>query len=78
VDQIIVDDSFTRQLPTALGPCLVFDSAGKRLGCFTPELDARLYQGVGPSVAIEELDRRERTGGGRSLVDILSDLQQNP
>ena len=78
MDQIIVDDSFTRQLPAALGPCLVLDSAGKRLGCFTPEVDARLYQGVGPSASNEELDRRERAGGGRALVDILSDLQQRP
>jgi hypothetical protein len=78
MDQIIVDESFTRQLPAALGPCLVFDSTGNRLGCFTPEVDPRLYQDVGPSVSNEELERRESAGGGRTLAEILGDLRQRP
>jgi hypothetical protein len=78
MDQIIVDDSFSRQLPTAQGPCLVFDSRGKPLGCFTPAVDASLNQGIGPTVSNEELDRREKAGGGRSLANILGDLQQRP
>jgi hypothetical protein len=77
MDQIIVDDSFTRQLPAALGPCLVLDSTGNRLGCFTPDV-AQRYQGLGASVSDEELDRRERAGGGRALADILRDLTQKP
>jgi hypothetical protein len=76
MDQIIVDESFTRQLGPAVGPCIVLDSAGKRLGCFTPEVDPSLYHGMGPSVSEDELDRRERAGGGRALTDILSDLRQ--
>lgn len=76
MDQIIVDHSFTRQLPAALEPCLVFDSTGKRLGCFTPEIDPGLYHGTGPSVSEEELDRRERAGGGRALSDVVDDLRK--
>jgi hypothetical protein len=76
MDQIFVDDSFTRQLPAAQVPCLVFDSQGKPLGCFNPTVDASLYRGIEPSVSKEELDRREKAGGGRSLANILSDLQQ--
>jgi hypothetical protein len=78
MDQIFVDDSFTSQLPAAQGPCLVFDSKGKPLGCFTPTVDASLYRGIVPSVSKEELDRREKAGGGRSLASILSDLQRRP
>ncbi len=78
MDQIIVDESFTRQLGPVLGPCVVLDSAGKRLGCFTPEADPSLYQGMGPSVSDDELERRERTGGGRTLTEILRDLRQRP
>lgn len=76
MDQIFVDDSFTRQLPTAQVPCLVFDSQGNPLGCFTPTVDGSLYRGIEPSVSKQELNRREQAGGGRSLANIISDLQQ--
>jgi len=76
MDRIIVDDSFTQQMPGAIVPCLVFNSKGKRIGYFTPEVDSTVYQGVEPSVNEEELDRREHTGGGRSLTEILDGLDQ--
>lgn len=74
MDQIIVDESFTRQLGAA--PSLVFDATGKRLGCFIPEADPALYKNVGPSVPENELSRRERAGGGRQLPEILDDLRK--
>ena len=76
MDQIVVDDSFTRQLLGANVPCIVLDSAGKRLGYFTPEVDPALYHGIEPSVSNEELNRRERAGGGRALSEILNDLDK--
>lgn len=76
MDRIIVDEAFTNQMPDALAPCLVFDSAGKRLGCFTPEVEPAWYQGVEPSVSDEELARRELAGGGRHLSEILADLRK--
>ena len=76
MDRIIVDESFTSQLPAALAPCLVFDAAGKRIGCFTPDVDPALYRQLEASVSEDELARREQKGGGRSLAEILSDLQQ--
>jgi hypothetical protein len=77
MDRIIVDENFTRQLPDAVTPCLIFDSTGKRLGCFTPEVDSASYQDIEPSVSDEELARRERDGGGRALAEILNDLRQS-
>jgi hypothetical protein len=76
MDRIIVDESFTSQLPNVEAPCLVFDSTGKKIGCFTPEVAASLYEAAGPTVSEEELARRERVGGGRSLAEILNDVQQ--
>ena len=76
MDRIIVDESFTSQLPGALAPCLVIDTAGNRIGCFTPNVDPALYQRLEPSVSEEELGRREQQGGGRSLREILNDLPQ--
>jgi len=78
MDRIVVDKAFTSQLPEVLAPCAVFDSAGKRLGYFTPEVDPAWYQGLEPSVSDEELDRRERAGGGRSLAEVLADLTKGP
>jgi hypothetical protein len=75
MDHIVVDDSFTKQLPGAIVPCIVFDSGGKRLGYFTPEIDPALYRGIESSVGDEELKRRELAGGGRTLSEILSDLE---
>jgi hypothetical protein len=76
MDHIVVDDSFTKQLPGAIVPLIVFDSAGKRIGYFTPEVDPALYVGATSSVSDEELQRRERSGGGRTLAEILSDLDK--
>lgn len=76
MDRIFVDQSFTSQVPEAMAPCVVFDSSGKRLGYFTPDVDPAWYQGVEPSVSDEELDRRERVGGGRTLAEILADFHQ--
>lgn len=78
LNRIVVDDAFTSQLPNAIMPCVVFDTAGKRLGYFTPESDPTWYEGLVPSVSDEELARRERAGGGRSLSEILADLIQRP
>jgi hypothetical protein len=74
MDRIIVDESFTNQMSDGTAPCLVFDSTGKRIGCFTPEVSATSYRDARPAVSEEELDRRERAGGGRSLREILNDL----
>jgi hypothetical protein len=78
MDRIVVDKAFTSQLPGALAPCVVFDSAGKRLGYFTPEVDPAWYEGLEPSVSDDELDRREQAGGGRTLAEILADLTKGP
>ena len=50
------------------------DESGRILGFFTPLADSLHYQDIQPQVSDEELDRREREQGGRSLEDILTDL----
>lgn len=75
--QIIVDDSFTQQMAGTIVPCMVLNSEGKRIGYFTPEIDASVYRGVEPSVSEEELSRRERDGSGRTVAEIFQDLEQS-
>jgi hypothetical protein len=74
MDQIIVDETFTRQLGAT--PSFVVDATGKRLGCFIPEADPALYKSVAPSVSDDELTRREDASGGRQLPEILNDLRK--
>jgi hypothetical protein len=76
MDQIFVDDTFTRQLSDTISPCVVVDSAGRKLGYFTRAVDQSFYEGLEPSVDEGELHRREQAGGGRPLADILRDLSK--
>jgi hypothetical protein len=76
MNEIVADQSLTNQLRGLSGPCFVVDSAGTKLGLFCPEIDRSLYEGVEPSVSEEELSRRERAGGGRSLAEIIADLNK--
>jgi hypothetical protein len=78
MNQIIADQSMTRQLGGLVEPCVIVDTTGHKLGLFCPEVDRSLYESVEPSVSSEELARRERAGGGRSLSEILADLGKGP
>jgi hypothetical protein len=78
MNQIIADQSMTQQLGALSEPCVIVDTAGHKLGLFCPEVDRSLYEGVDPSVSSEELARRERAGGGRSLAEILAGFDKGP
>jgi len=52
------------------------DETGNVIGYFTPLEDRALYKGVDSPESDEELDRRSREESGRSLDDILRDLEK--
>ena len=52
------------------------DDSGRVLGYFYPVADPSLYDEHDSSITEEELDCREREGGGRPLADILADLEK--
>jgi len=70
MNQIIVDDTLKTQLLNADEPCEIVDTAGNKLGCFTPD-----YEGYECPYSEEELRRAAQEGGGRLLKDILADLE---
>ena len=72
---IVIDESLTKQLRGLRDPCVLLDNAGKEIGFFRPAVDRSLYEGVEPSVSDEELERRSREGGGRTLAEIMADLE---
>src|SRR2546425_3495040 len=56
----------------------VCDEAGRTLGYFTPVEDRSLYERVEVPFSEEELDRFEQEPGGRTLAEILADLERKP
>ena len=70
--RIVVDPATQSQLANARKTLEICDNRGHVLGHFIPILDSRME----PQVSEEELDRRERAGGGRPLADILADLEK--
>jgi len=69
--QIVVDAGTRRKLRDLAEPLQFADEAGRILGNFTPVPKDSCRE---PQVSKEEIERRLREGGGRSLSKILSDL----
>ncbi len=75
--RVIVDPATRAKLVNAHQPLELCDDSGKVLGQFIPVADDSRRLGTVPQVDDEELDRRERQGGGRPLAEILSNLGSN-
>jgi hypothetical protein len=68
--QVIVDPATLQQLRLARTTLELIDTSGEVIGHFVPAVPP----GREPTITEEELQRRERRGGGRPLAQILSDL----
>ncbi len=54
----------------------VCDESGRILGYFSPRPDPSIYENIEPPISDEELERRANEGGGRTLAEILADLEK--
>lgn len=70
--QVISDPVTAQRLREAVKTVKLVDTEGKVLGHFVPEA----HRPPEPTICEEELDRREAAGGGRSLAEILADLEK--
>jgi len=52
------------------------DPSGRVFGYFTPATDHSLYEGVEPPISDEGLDEIEKEPGGRTLAEIMVDLEK--
>jgi hypothetical protein len=77
MNRIIVSDSVIGELDRQEGVAALCDLTGRVVGYFTPALGPADYEGVDSSVSEEELDRRSREGGGRTLAEIMADLEKH-
>ena len=75
MNSIVVDPTTLTRLQSIDHTVALTDGDGRILGHFVPVIDSEQRQKMEPQISEEELDRRERLGGGRPLVDILRDLQ---
>jgi hypothetical protein len=68
---LTLDPATSAQLSKVDCPLVFCDPSGKVLGRFVP-IPPDMRQ---PQLSEEELQRRESSGGGRSLTSILADLE---
>ena len=76
--RITLDPAALANLDRLTEPVEVCDTSGRVVGYFHPAADERLYRSVQVPFTDEELDRFEQEPGGRSLAEIISDLENEP
>ena len=76
--KVIADESMRAKLKDFTGPVAVCDDSGQTLGHFLPEDLYRhlIYEWANAQITDEELQKRLQESGGRSLAEILADLQK--
>lgn len=76
MNRVIVDPATLVRLRDVQNTLELCDDFGQVVGHFVPVVAPSERAGLEPRVSEEELDRRERVGGGRPLADILTDLEK--
>lgn len=74
--RVIVDPLTRAKLINVRNPLELCDESGHLLGRFIPAMHAAEQDLLESGISEEELDRREREEGGRSLAEILADLER--
>lgn len=76
--KVILDRETLSKLSGLQDDLELCDESGQTLGYFSPVADRSLYEGVDSPISEEELDRRSKAGGGRTLREIFNDLEKLP
>ena len=76
MSKITLDSTISAQLRQFKGPVELIDSRGFPLGTFTPVDEKRLYREIEIPFTTEELKQFESEPGGRTLDEILADLEK--
>lgn len=74
MSRVMLDSQTIEQLVAPSQPVDVCDKSGRVVGVFTPQIDSGAFDRE-PNITEEELRRRMKEKGGRSLTEILSDLE---
>jgi hypothetical protein len=76
MNRVVVDPVTLAKLRDAWETLDLCDTDGQIVGRFIPIVDRSHGADLEPQISEEELDRRQREGGGRPLADILKDLEK--
>jgi hypothetical protein len=76
MSRVIVDRETIAKLNRIAEATELCDDSGRVVGHFFPVLDPAIYKNQEPQISEDEMNRRERTGGGRSLAAIMADLEK--
>ena len=74
--KMVVNAEISERLRNALGQVELYDETGMLIGYFISETDKSFYASVEVPIADEELRRRAEKGGGRTLAEIMADLER--
>ncbi len=74
--KMVLNAEISERLRSALEHVELYDEAGMLIGHFIPEIDKSFYASVEIPIADEELRRRAEKGGGRTLAEIMTDLER--
>jgi hypothetical protein len=74
--KMVVNAEISERLRNTLGQVELYDETGMLIGYFISETDRSFYATVEVPIADEELCRRAEKGGGRTLAEIMADLEQ--
>jgi len=74
--RVTIDEATRTKLGDRREPLEVCDDTGRILAYVTPAHERSIYEQLVCPTSDEELDRRERAGGGRTLVEIWADLER--
>jgi hypothetical protein len=74
--KMVVNPEISEELRRIHEQTELYDESGDLIGYFTPGIDKSVYAGVEPPISDEELRRRAEKGGGRTLAEIMADLER--
>ena len=74
--RITISSELLAQLRAAPHTVDLCDEHGNVVGQFTPQLDPEEWESLEPQLSEEEIQRRLQEGGGRTLSEILADLEK--
>ena len=76
MNRVVVDPATLAKLRDVRQALELCDETGRVVGHVVPTVEHSQYAELEPRISEDELDRRERIRGGRSLADILTDLEK--
>jgi hypothetical protein len=76
VSELIFDSVTLEKLRHVNERMEIRDQKGELIGYFSPRIDRSLYDSVDIPVDDDELRRRAQKGGGRTLTEILAELER--